>query len=929
MNKAKRQLLDKTFNTFMNVGLGQENLDLLKDIVAKDVVGFGTAIDEKIFGLKELFELLKRQKEQSAGMEVSWKINTLDIHISNDENTAIFTNDLKFYITVDGNPIDMYMRISVVLEYTEAKWLVVHWHGSKPELVESEKDTWGIETWKEKAEALEKEVAERTADLVEKNWELKVEAALERVRAVTMGIKKPEDLLEVCRVISDQLVEFEVKKIRNVQIAIIDEIIGQYLCYQYFTPYKKTAVEKTEYLKSPVEHEMVRQMLASRDGYFIGRLSGNELEEFREHRKAENHLPDPFLDEAAELAYCFLSIGEGGLGLTLYQPMEEEILALFRRFHQVFLLAYQRFRDIQKAETQAREAQIELALERVRAKAMAMQDPTHFEEVIKVMGEQFIQLDFDIEWVNFGANGLDVSNGIDTWNFAVIPGGNPISSRFFIPYIDHSLFLEAVGQLDNYRRTGNDFFEISCGKEDKDLWLDHLFTTRIFKNIPEEFKAIQYAKPGYTTSNIALKDTWLSIGKFDKRSFTNEQHVILRKFANAFGQAYTRFLDLQKAEAQAKEAQIETSLERVRSAALAMHRSDDLRISLQKLFEELDKLELGMIRCGIAILDPSKPSADVWIMAKSGDNNSIQLSGDNNSIQLSGNEPLESNFMLLKAYQAWKKGNDYEYILEGSELTEYYHSLDKINFLSNLKSTFSEEIKTPRQHYFNAAFKHGSLFAFFEDQMPDYGKTILKRFSNVLNLAYSRFSDIQIAEAQAREAQIEAALERVRSRSMAMHKSEELLDVISVVSEQLKQLNFKFVHVSFANNDSTQDYKFWTSARGKSKPLRFNVPYLDIAVFNNLREAQEKSVTFYTDILTKEEHIQWHKHLLNHGGANVFSKEENEFIMSRGMARSIAINPNIILILANYAMIPYSDEENKIIERFGLVFEQSYTRFLD
>ncbi|MEZ4691746.1 MAG: hypothetical protein R3A12_16950 [Ignavibacteria bacterium] len=40
--------------------------------------------------------------------------------------------------------------------------------------------------------------------------------------------------------------------------------------------------------------------------------------------------------------------------------------------------------------------------------------------------------------------------------------------------------------------------------------------------------------------------------------------------------------------------------------------------------------------------------------------------------------------------------------------------------------------------------------------------------------------EVTQAEAQAKEAQIEAALERVRSRSMGMQNSEELKDVIQV-----------------------------------------------------------------------------------------------------------------------------------------------------
>ena len=92
------------------------------------------------------------------------------------------------------------------------------------------------------------------------------------------------------------------------------------------------------------------------------------------------------------------------------------------------------------------------------------------------------------------------------------------------------------------------------------------------------------------------------------------------------------------------------------------------------------------------------------------------------------------------------------------------------------------------------------------------------------------------AEAQAREAQIEAALEKVRSRSMAMHTSEELSDVIAVVSEQLQQLKIRFDHVSFAINSEAEDYHFWTALYGKPKPYELKVPYLDHPVANRAKK---------------------------------------------------------------------------------------------
>ena len=46
---------------------------------------------------------------------------------------------------------------------------------------------------------------------------------------------------------------------------------------------------------------------------------------------------------------------------------------------------------------------------------------------------------------------------------------------------------------------------------------------------------------------------------------------------------------------------------------------------------------------------------------------------------------------------------------------------------------------------------------------------------------YAISSILQKAEAQAREAQIQAALERVRARTMAMQRSDELAEVANII----------------------------------------------------------------------------------------------------------------------------------------------------
>ena len=89
-----------------------------------------------------------------------------------------------------------------------------------------------------------------------------------------------------------------------------------------------------------------------------------------------------------------------------------------------------------------------------------------------------------------------------------------------------------------------------------------------------------------------------------------------------------------------------------------------------------------------------------------------------------------------------------------------------------VKDIFSQ---LPDKIVFHCAnFSNGYLLILGTDYFsPDDQQTII-RFAKVFEMTYRRFLDLQKAEAQVKESQIQLALERVRARTMAMHKSEEL-----------------------------------------------------------------------------------------------------------------------------------------------------------
>jgi hypothetical protein len=69
--------------------------------------------------------------------------------------------------------------------------------------------------------------------------------------------------------------------------------------------------------------------------------------------------------------------------------------------------------------------------------------------------------------------------------------------------------------------------------------------------------------------SVILSTAFISYGALQSlgaEPLSEENANILQRFAKVFEQTYTRFLDLQKAEVQAREAQIEAALERVRGS---------------------------------------------------------------------------------------------------------------------------------------------------------------------------------------------------------------------------------------------------------------------------------------------------------------------------------------------------------------------------
>jgi signal transduction histidine kinase len=181
MTAEKEKLLNETYQKILRIGFALEPTLDLREYFSEKLYIIGTTKDEMINTLQGLQRLIDRQKEQSAGLEISFTSKAVDRQYYSEDTMAVMTDEITAHILSKEYETSFDMRSSGLLKFEEGKWKLVYWHASKPENVQSEEDTFGINEWKEKNAQLERLVAERTSDLLKKNEELK--AILDQLQA--------------------------------------------------------------------------------------------------------------------------------------------------------------------------------------------------------------------------------------------------------------------------------------------------------------------------------------------------------------------------------------------------------------------------------------------------------------------------------------------------------------------------------------------------------------------------------------------------------------------------------------------------------------------------------------------------------------------------------------------------------------------------
>jgi signal transduction histidine kinase len=268
-----------------------------------------------------------------------------------------------------------------------------------------------------------------------------------------------------------------------------------------------------------------------------------------------------------------------------------------------------------------------------------------------------------------------------------------------------------------------------------------------------------------------------------------EAHDIFIRFAKVFEQTYTRFLDLQKAEAQAREAKIEAALERTRTQSMIMQHSNELDDVLRVFHEQVLLLGIHSAFSFLWLPDEEKDRHIFWAAWGEDQNNSTVYKSKAINYPLDRNEPATAQCLV-----DWK-GNEpiVSYHVPPAGVENYFAAWQELIYgVEQLKP----EYFTDGLYYVEAFMKYGCFGVMGVNDLTEDEKKILGRFAVEFERTYTRFLDLQKAEAQTREAQIETSMEKVRSRSLAMQKPKELTEVAELLRNEMGHLGVEELETS-------------------------------------------------------------------------------------------------------------------------------------
>ena len=574
MKNELSEWLDTYWKAYM-----KGDLELWSTFMKEDYYNIGGMKKEIWHSKQEILDYTHTILDQMLG---NTEIRNREIEVLPYGDYIMVNEFTDLYVKIDGE-WSFYgpFRMSSLLEKTATGWIALHQHGSYPDMKAVEGEAFAHDSLKAENEKLQRSVEERTKELVSKNQELKIEAALERVRSQSMAMRHTSDLQEVVNTVAHQLLRINID-INGGVFIVVNEKVGRDIeiwgCGGAANYVEKAVIP---FLDKPIYFHSVNA-IKNKESFVIEVYTREEKVEFFEHLfkyPPWKFTPQKNKDQLLSLkggytrSWCISPNTSIFMINNTGKVFSAEDNNILRRFGQVFEQTYTRFLDLQKAEELAREATHQAALDRVRGEIASMRNPDDLKHISQIVFSELTTL--EVPFIRCGVFIID-----ETKSKARVYLSTPDGQSLGVLKL-HYPSLEFVNEVVTSWKKG-EFYKKHWDRDDFVRWTKLMMEMGQIKD-ENTYQGNDAPPSSLDLHFVPFEQGMLYVGC--RNPLDGQQLELVQNLADTFAMAYARYEDFN---------QLEIAKEKLEVALTEIKATQEQMVQQEKL------ASLGQLTAGIA-----------------------------------------------------------------------------------------------------------------------------------------------------------------------------------------------------------------------------------------------------------------------------------------------------------------------------------------